>query len=131
MKPLNRGLGIPWRAMTWLRICQIKTLDHLCPRIGIAVSNGFNALVGYVVYVAGQGNPPDNAFDMVGHDPNMLKIPAMLHARNQVHPNIWADLQHFVNKNFVPLVTLAWKLISLDISLGVETSKFGNAIQNS
>ena len=68
---------------------------------------------------------------MVGHDPSVLKIPARLHALNQVDPTTRADLRHFENKNFVFIVTLCWELIPLDIGLGVDTFKFGDAIHNS
>jgi hypothetical protein len=51
--------------------------------------------------VAGHGGPLGDAFDMVGHDPSMLEIPARLHTLNQVDPNTMADLKHFENKNFL------------------------------
>jgi hypothetical protein len=68
---------------------------------------------------------------MVGHDPSMLEITARLHAFNQVDPTTRANLEHLENENFVCIVTLAWELIPLDIGPGADTSKFGDAIQNS
>jgi hypothetical protein len=96
----------------------------------VAASDGHDALVGFVVYVAGRGGPIGDAFDMVGHDPSMLKIPARLHALNQVDTITRADLRHLHNENFVGFVTLAWDLIPLDIGPGADTSKLGNAIHN-
>ena len=117
--------------MTWLRLCQDKTLSILVPGLEIAANDGHDALVGSVVYVACHGGPLGDAFDMVRHDPSMLEIPARLHALNQVDPTTRANLIHIENKNFVRLVTLAWKLILLDIAPGADTSKLGNAIHNS
>jgi hypothetical protein len=48
----------------------------------VTASDSYDALVGSIVNVAGHGGPLSDAFDMVGHDPNMLKIFAMLHALN-------------------------------------------------
>jgi hypothetical protein len=67
---------------------------------------GRDALVGSVVYVTCHGGPLGDAFDMVEHDPNVLEIPVMLHALNQVDPTTRAHLRHLENKNFVSLVTL-------------------------
>jgi hypothetical protein len=68
---------------------------------------------------------------MVGHDPSMLKIPARLHAPNQVAPTIKPTSDILKTKNFVRLFTLARELIPLDIGPSADTSKLGNAIHNS
>ena len=78
-----------------------------------AASDGHDALVGFIVNVAGHGGPLGDAFDMVRRDPNMLDIPAGLIAPNQVDPTTRANLGHLENKNFVYIVTLAWELIPL------------------
>jgi hypothetical protein len=106
-------------------------LSILVLRLEVAASNSHDALVGSVVNVAGHGGPLCDAFDMVGHDPSMLKITARLHAFNQVDPTTRANLGHFENKYFVRIVTLAWELIPLDIGPIADTSKFGDAIHNS
>ena len=130
MKPLKWGLGIPWLAMTWLRLCQKKNLSILVLGLEVAASDGHDALVGTVVYVAGHGGPLGDAFDMVGHDPSMLEIPTKLHSLNQVDPTTRADRGHLENENLVGLVTLARELITLDIGPGADTSKLGDAIHN-
>jgi hypothetical protein len=61
-------------------------LSILVLRLEVAASNSHDALVGPVVNVADYGGPLGDAFDMVGHDPSMLEITAMLHALNQVDP---------------------------------------------
>ena len=61
----------------------------------------------------------------------MLEILARLHALNLVDPTTKADLRRLENKNFVRPVTLAWKLIPLDIDPGADTSMLGDAIHNS
>ena len=52
----------------------------------VAANDGYDALVDSVIYVEGHGGPLGDAFDMVGHDPSMLDIPARLHLPNQVDP---------------------------------------------
>ena len=84
-----------------------KTLSIFVLGLEVVASDGYNALVGSVVYVAGHGGLLGNAFDMVGHDPSMLKIPAILHVLSQIDPTTRADLRHLEVKNFVGLVTLA------------------------
>ena len=61
-------------------------------RLEVAASDGHDALVGSVVHVACYGGPLGNTFDMVGHDPSMLKILAGLQTPNQVDPTTKADL---------------------------------------
>jgi hypothetical protein len=85
-------------------------------------------VLGSVVHVASHGGPLGDAFDMVGHDPSMLKIPTRLHALNQVDSTMRAGLIHLHNKKIVRLVTLAQELIPLDIGPCADTSKLGNAI---
>ena len=58
----------------------------------VAASDGHDALVGSVVYVAGHGDPLGDTFDMVGHDPSTLEIPTRLHVLNQVDPTTRADV---------------------------------------
>jgi hypothetical protein len=106
-------------------------LSILVLRSEVAASDGHDALIGTIVNVAGHGGPLGDAFDMVGHDPNMLEITARLHTFNQVDPTTRANLGHFENKNFIRIVTLAWELIPLDIDPTADTSKFGDAIHNS
>ena len=108
-----------------------KHLSILVLRLEVAASDGHDALVGSVVHVAGHGGPLGDTFDMVGHDPSMLEIPAGLHTLNQVDPTTRADLGHLENKNFVRVVTLAWELIPLDVGPVADTSKLGDAIHNS
>ena len=108
-----------------------KHLSILVVRLEMATSDGYDALVGSVVYVAGHGGPLGDAFDMIGHDPSMLEIPTRLHVLNQVNPTTAANLGHLEDENFVRLVTMAWKLIPLDIGPSADTSKLGDAIHNS
>jgi hypothetical protein len=107
-----------------------KHLSILVLGLEVATSDGHDTLVGSVVYVAGHGGALGDAFDMVGHDPSMLEIPARLHALNQVNPTIRADLKHLENENLVHLVTMAWELIPLDKSPGADNSELGDAIHN-
>ena len=125
------GLGDSMASHDVVEVMPEKNLSILVLGLEVAASDGHDALVGSVVYVAGHGGPLGDAFDMVGHDPSMLEIPARLHALNQVDPTTRADLGHLENKNFVRLVTLAWELIPLDIGPGADTSKLGDAIHNS
>ena len=97
----------------------------------VAASDGYDALVGPVVYVASHGGPLGHALDMVGHDPSMLEILTRLHAPNQVNPTAGANLGHLEDEDFVRLVTLAREFIPLDIGLDVDTSKLSDAIHNS
>ena len=108
-----------------------KDLSIIVLGLEVAASDDHEALVGFVVYVAGHGGPLGDAFDMVRHDPSMLEIPARLHAPNQINPTTGANLEHLEDENFVHLVTLAWELIPLDIGPGANTSKLGDAIHNS
>jgi hypothetical protein len=62
-----------------------KNLSIIVLELEVAANDGYNALVGFVVYVAGHGGPLGDTFDMVGYDPNMLEILARLHALNQVN----------------------------------------------
>ena len=107
---------------TWLSI--------LIFGLEVAASDGHDTLVGLILDVVGHGGPLGDGFDMVGHDPSVLEIPARLHAFNQVDPTSRADLGHFENENLVIIVTLAWELITMDIGLGADTLKFGDAIHN-
>ena len=61
-----------------------KHLSILILGLEVAASDGHDALVGSIIYVAGHGGPFGDALDMVGHDPSVLEIPARLHALNQV-----------------------------------------------
>ena len=108
-----------------------KHLSILVLGLEVAASDGHDALVGSVVYVASHGGPLSHAVDIVGHDPTMLKISVRLHALNQVDFTIIADLGHLRNKNFVRLVILAWELIPLDIGPSAEIFKLGNVIHKS
>ena len=54
-----------------------KNLSILVLGLEVAASDGHDALVGSVVYVAGHGGPLGDTFDMVWHDPSMLEIPAL------------------------------------------------------
>ena len=69
-----------------------KHLSILILGLEVAASDGHDALVGSVVYVAGHGGPFGDVFDMLGHDPSMLEIPTKLHAPNQVNPTTGANL---------------------------------------
>jgi hypothetical protein len=93
--------------------------------------DGYDALVRPVVYVASHGCSFGYVLDMVGHDPNIFKIPAWLHARNRVNPTVGANLGHLEDKEFVRLVTLSQEYIALDIGPSADTSKFRDAIHNS
>ena len=63
-----------------------KYLSILIFGMDVAGCDDHDALVGSIVNVAGHGGPLGDAFDMVGHDPSVLDVPARLHAFNQVHP---------------------------------------------
>jgi hypothetical protein len=101
------GLGDSMAGHEVVEVMPKKNLSILVFGLEVAASDGHDALVGSVVYVAGHGVPPGHAFDMVGHDPSMLKIPARLHALNQADPTTRADLRHLKNKKIVGFVTLA------------------------
>ena len=102
-----------------------KTFSILAFGLEVAANNCHDALVGFVVYVAGHGGSFGDTFDIIGHDPSMLEIPpGCMHLTK-------ADLKHFENENFVRLVTLAWELIPLNIGPSAHTSKLGDAIHNS
>jgi hypothetical protein len=107
------GLGNFMAGHNVVEVMPEKNLSILILGLEVAASDCHDALVGSVVYVAGHGGPLGDAFDMVGYDPSMLKIPARLHALNQVDPTTKADLKRFENKNFVGFVTLVWELIPL------------------
>jgi hypothetical protein len=81
-----------------IKVMPKKHLSIIVFGLEVAVSNGHDSLVGFVAYVAGHNGPLGDVFDMVGHDPSMLKIPARLHALNRVDPTIRADLRHLENK---------------------------------
>ena len=117
-------LGNLCLAMLWLKLCQKNTLK-------VAANDGHDALVGSVVYVAGQGGPLGDAFDMVGYDPNMLEIPTILHLLNQINSTIKVDFGHLQNTNFIRRFILAHELNMLDIGPSADTSKLGDAIHNS
>ena len=103
-----------------------KHLSNFVLGLEVAASNGHDALVSTVVYVANHGCPLGDTFDMVGHDPSMLKISARLHALNQIDPTTRADLRHLESEKFVGLITLVWKLIPLDIGSAADTLQFGD-----
>jgi hypothetical protein len=107
-----------------------KNLSILVLGLEVATSDGHDALIGSVIYVAGFGGPLGDVFEMVGHDLSMLKTPSRLHVLNQVNPTTRADLKHLENKFYVRPVTLASEMIPLNIGPGVDTSKFGDAIHN-
>jgi hypothetical protein len=109
------GLGDFIAGHGMVEVMPEKNLSILVFGLEVAASDGHDALVGSVVYVASHGGPLGDAFDMVGHDPSMLKIPATLHALNQVDTTTGADLRHLENENFVGFVTLAWELILPDV----------------
>ena len=75
-------------------------------------------------------HPLGDVFDMVGHEPSVLEIPAWLHVLDKADPTTRANLGHLENENLVRVVTLAWELNPLDISPSADTSKLGNAIHN-
>jgi hypothetical protein len=60
-----------------------------------------------------------------------LVMPARLHAPNQIDPITRGNLRHLEDKNFVSLVTLAEKLITLAIGPNADNFKLGDAIHNS
>jgi hypothetical protein len=78
-----------------------KHLSIIVLRLETAANNSHDALVGPVVNVTGHGGPLGDAFDMVGHDPNMLEITARLHAFNLIDTTTRANLGHLENENFV------------------------------
>ena len=84
-----------------------KHLSILVLGLEVAASDGHDTLVRPVIYVASYGGSLGHALDMVGHDPSMLKIPARLHAPNQVNPTVGANLGHFEDEDFVRLIILA------------------------
>ena len=76
------GLGYSMAGHDVVEVMREKNLSILVLGLEVTASNGHDALVGTVVYVAGHGSPLGEVFDMVGHDPSMLEIPARLHALN-------------------------------------------------
>jgi hypothetical protein len=80
-----------------------KHLSIIFFELKVATSNSHDALVGLVVYVASHGGSLGHTFDMVGHDPSMLEIPAKLHASNQVNPTPRANLRHLKTKTLFVL----------------------------
>ena len=108
-----------------------KHLSILVLGLEVAASDCHDALVRPITYVAGHGGPLGDTLDMVGHDPSMHEIHAMLHAPNQVDPTARADLGHLEDEDFVRIVTLAREVIPLNIGPGADTSKLSDAIHNS
>ena len=74
------GLGDSMAGHDVVEVMPEKNLSILVLGLKVAASDGHDALVGTVVYVAGHGGPLGNAFDMVRHDSSMLEIPTRLHA---------------------------------------------------
>ena len=101
------GLGDPMASHDVVEVMPKKYSSIFVLRLEVAASNGHDVDVDSVIYVACHGGPLDNAFDMVGHDSNMLKIPASLHVFIYIDPTIKADFRHLENKNFVRLVIVA------------------------
>ena len=75
-------LGDSMPSHDMVEVVSEQHLSILVLRLEVTASDSYDALVGSIVNVAGHGGPLSDAFDMVGHDPNMLKIFAMLHALN-------------------------------------------------
>ena len=69
--------------------------------------------------------------DMVGHNPSMLEILALLHAPNQIDPTTRVDLGHFEDNDFVCFITVVGELIPLNKGPGADLSKLSNVIHNS
>jgi hypothetical protein len=76
------GLGDSIAGHDVVEVMPEKNLSILVLGLEVAASDGQDALVNFVVYVASHGGPLGNTFDMVGHDPNMLEILARMHALN-------------------------------------------------
>jgi hypothetical protein len=96
-----------WDPMPSHDVVEVMQENHLSIFVlglEIAINDGYVALVGPIVYTASHGG---YALDMVRHDPSMLKIPAKLHAPNQINPTTRANLRHLEDKDFVPLIPLA------------------------
>ena len=122
-----------WDSMPSHDVVEVKPKKHLSILVlgmEVVASDGHDALVRPVVYVAGHGGPLGDALNMVGHDPSMLEISAMFHAPNQFNPTTKTNLIHLENKDFFRPVTVARELILLDIGPGVDTSKLSDAIHN-
>ena len=75
--------------------------------------------------------PLGHTFDMVVHNPSMLKIPARLLAPNQVKPISGANLGHREDKKLCPPCHFGLGNDSAGLSPGADTSKLSNAIHNS
>ena len=61
------------------RLC-LWPFEYVCNIVGIG--NGQHSLISRVIDMAGHFCPTVDMFDMIGHDPCMLKIAAKLHPRN-------------------------------------------------
>lgn len=114
-------------------VVEVMPKKHLCIlvfELEVGANNGHDTLVGLVVYVASHGGPFGHALYMIRHDPNILEIPAWVHEPNQINPTIGAYLKYLEEKDFLCLVTLAQKLIALDLGPSANTSKLSDAIHN-
>ena len=59
-----------------------KHLSILILGLRVVANDGYDVLIGSVIYMVGHGGLLGDMFDIAGHDPSMLKIPAKLHALN-------------------------------------------------
>ena len=63
-----------------------KHLSIIFVDLEVATSDGHDAQVGSIIYVASEVGPRGDAFDMIGHDPSMVEILVRLYALNHVDP---------------------------------------------
>jgi len=107
-----------------------EDLSILIFGLEVTTCNSHDTLVCTVIDVAGHGGPLGDTFDVVGHHPSILKIPSGLHAANKVDATPRANFRHFEDEDLVFFVTLSWKLVTLNICPGADSSKLGNSIHD-
>ena len=107
--------------------------DDLCIFIfglKITTCNGHDTLICSIVNMTSHGGPIDNTFNMIKHDPCMLKISARLHPSNLAHSTTRAYLRHFEYEYLVKVIALTQKHIPIGVSLIDEAVRLGNAVHN-
>jgi hypothetical protein len=71
--------------------------------------------------------PANNTFHMIKHDPNVLRIPRMLHSCDKVCSTPHTIYQHLENENLLSY-NLFWETTLLDVVIGIIKLQFKDVI---
>ena len=96
----------------------------------ITTCNGHDPLISPIVHMNNHGGPPFNPFYMIGHHPDILKVPTRLPLSSQMHYISWTNLRHLEDEHLVPIITLTGEMIRLDVGPISNALEFCNAIHN-